>query len=228
MPSLQSFSEDALDFVAQDLQSLSVEQMASIAAAEQQDFEAGPAPDSEVLDAHSVQQEYAEPDEDDDGPRARKRSAQTYASFDDGFDVETGTLAISSRDDQHTRAFKVCFDALLRGSRSRSWTGCYAVLIRENGQNTSRPSPADFAADVMLAAKRSLSPLLYRVLCACVDAEFSNYHRLPEPIRRKLTTRVGRKLLSRGICNDKSKITYWKTGPTLHQLRRFSGRIQNA
>ena len=232
------FADDAPDCVAEDLQTLSLDEATDIAASQAVEFEIDLASDAEQ-DAQEAQEELTELAESAEeqteeseaglvGTSALRSRLATYYSSDEFVkdvvvESSTDTLRQKTTDDAETKAFKAIFSEYIRVKHS-SALGASDILCHDgNGHITSRPSQADWRSDVLLCGKRALSLVYYRVLAMMAETDFECWHELPESLRTQLMHEVGSMLIRRNVVTRSGNIgAYWKKNATRLEKNRFN------
>ena len=184
----------------------------------------------EVLDAHDFATEAAQIEvpmqstvcESDEFATIADMQPLAFSScHDDADEVEKETritieipkpLDRKGNESPQVRAFKHCLSELLT-RRQRS----LVPVSRYDGKGrarrcTSLPSVADFAADLMLAGSRTLSPAMYRIYCWAVETDFEFWDTVPDIVRKHIMHTVGKRLLANRIFVAGKTAAYWSNG----------------
>ena len=138
------------------------------------------------------------------GVSAELERAEENASF-----VIENYLAVRSDDNRHFVAFKQVFDELISRRQVSKFSVARWSWSGDQRRHDPRPSAADFACDVFLAAKQVLTLKHYRILCAFAENQFNNWDKVPEGIRREIQGRVGANLIRKKIYVRESTKNYW-------------------
>lgn len=118
---------------------------------------------------------------------------------------------VTSSDSRSERAFKQVFDELMSRRQASKWSVARWHWTGDNQRrHDCRPSLADFAGDIFLAAKEVLTLKHYRILTAFAKNEFRNWDRVPEGIRHDIQGRVGASFLRKRIIFHDSTRSYWQ------------------
>lgn len=109
------------------------------------------------------------------------------------------TLTAEARDTREIGAAKVCINELL--TRKTQTRPCVARTKRCGQVQVfdERPGICDFAADILLAAKHSLSAPLLRVFQWALAEDFERWLSVPVGVRQVILQRMGENLLRRKI-----------------------------
>jgi len=182
----------------------------------------------EAREQDAAEQEESSDESSDEELRVRRRTDQFFASASDYYDCEadtTSTLALSSSDSRHCRAFKiVCSDAVQR--RNRTVSGMSALISHVGHNMSSHPSICDHRAEICVASKRALRGNLncYRLFLSMFDSDFEHWQEVPQSLRDFIMARVGKMFLKRGIVTDGGNVNeyFQQRGGSLLQKTRFA------